>query len=240
MTGRCGRQGWKWSFRPDWVWPRVLCQGVWMLFPWNSEATSDFWLQNFVSDDLSNRDLENSSLCTEELLPYIKAFGDWQFGEGMQIPGSHQGARPLLVFCFSVLVKPAFILTVTSRSVMAAGLHPPCLHHGLEGGVKDKSGVHPRWVSQLLSAFSAVPHGPLFYIHWPNWISLPLLVSRKAKKCTLYSGQGCNWLKGRALLLRQKRIWVLEAAWAWSLLQKMIRTLPWHHLFSGSSWETMN
>lgn len=122
--GKEWKTGWKWSCSPDLGLPGVLGQGVWTLFSWNLGDTRDFLEENFVSYDLhtalSNRDLKNSGLSTEELLPHIKDSGDLQFKAGMWAPYSHQGSRPLLVFCISVLAKQAFILTVTSWSEMAA------------------------------------------------------------------------------------------------------------------------
>ena len=88
--------------------------------------------------------LKNRSLRTEELLPYLRAVRNWQFGAGTQTLCSHQGTRLLLVFGFSVLVKQAFILVVTSWSMISAGLHPSHLHCRIEGGVKGKGGMHPR------------------------------------------------------------------------------------------------
>lgn len=65
----------------------MLGQGVWTLFSWNLGDTRDFLEENFVSYDLhtalSNRDLKNSGLSTEELLSHIKDSGDLQFKAGM-------------------------------------------------------------------------------------------------------------------------------------------------------------
>lgn len=87
----------------------------------------------------------------------------------MWTPHSLQGSKPLLVFCFSVLVKQAFILTVISWSKLAAGLHPSCLHFSLKGGRGNGKGV---CIPAESAHFKQPSQQPLtthcFTCHWPE------------------------------------------------------------------------
>lgn len=125
---------------------------------------------------------------------------------GVQAPAS------FLLFCSS---EQAFVLIVHSGSKLAAGLYPPCLPCGLEGGRGNRALGCASQLSQLtfISLLSSPSRPSFFHLIGQNLVSLPHLVLREAGKCTIYSGQQCDELQVRPLLLMEKRKWILGGSW---------------------------